>query len=256
MPKKSPRQEANESQLIAWYKWEFLRRNAEYGKDYKEFMREFGGWFRKHGYWYDQTKIFNREALQFFMEVIAPKAKTICERWQVIDPFSPKWDFEKSGSRRFKQYFVLSVPTDCSKEEAGRVWDLSGFLLPEKEFHETLLKSTRLKRGPQPDHELTVAFDLKHPLDRLLRRATDLIKTRKAVYDRMHPIVLEAAPTVRRRLDLYDVYLGVWDSREDHQTFAAIGERVFPGQVTATQRAIYSFQRANELIEGGYKELR
>jgi len=256
MPQNTPHQELKERQLIAWYKWEFLRRNAEYGRDYKEFMRDFGGWFRKHGYWYDQTKVFDREALQFFMAVIAPKAKMICERWQIIDPFSPKWDFEKSGSRRFKRYFVLSLPTNCHKEDAGRVWDLSDFLLSEKEFHKTLVKSTRPKRGPRPDHELTVEFDLRHPLDRLLRMSTDLIKTRKAVYDRMHPVVPEATPAVRRRLDLYEIYLRAWDLREDHNTFANIGQRLFPDQATATQRALDSFRRAKKLIEGGYKELR
>src|SRR5258708_1632487 len=125
MPGKSSRQEASESQLVAWYKWEFLRRNAEYGRNYKEFMLEFGSWFRKHGYWYDQTIIFNSEAFRFFAEAIAPKARKICERWQVRDPFSPKWDFEKSGSRRFKRHWKISLPTDCSKEDAGQAWDLS-----------------------------------------------------------------------------------------------------------------------------------
>jgi hypothetical protein len=256
MTRKSRLRQLNEDRLIPWYKWEFLRRNAEYGRDYQGFMREFGSWFRTHGYWYDQTRIFSREAFQFFAEVIAPKAKTICERWQIRDPFSPEWNFGRSGSRRFKRHWELFLPTDCSKGAAGKMWDLPDFLLSEKEFSTKLVKSTRPKRGPRLDHELTLVFDLRLPLDRLLHEAKDRIKTRKAVYDRMRSAVPKTTPTVRRRLDLYDVYLRVWDLRADNQTFPAIGELVFLGQATATQRATDSFQRAKELIGGRYKELR
>jgi hypothetical protein len=257
MPKKSERQRVHEDRLIAWYKWEFLRRNAVYAKDYEEFIREFGGWFRKHGYWYDQTRRYSKEAFRFFAEVIAPRAKTICERWQLTDPFSPKWNFDQeSGSRPFKRCWEISLPTVCSSSEAGQEWDLSDFLLSEDEFRKILVKSTKPQRGPRPDHELTLAVDLRKPLDRLLREVRDKIKTRKAVYDRLHPAVPELAQRARRRLDLYDVYLRVWDLRAGHQTFAAIGKLVFPDQVTAAQRAIDSYQRAKELIEGGYKELR
>jgi len=97
MPQKSQRQQASEAQLVAWYKWEFLRRNADYGRDHEEFSDEFGGWFRKHGYWYDQTRRYDKKAFSFFARVIAPKARAICERWQIRDPFSPKWDFDKES---------------------------------------------------------------------------------------------------------------------------------------------------------------
>src|SRR5713101_1815650 len=111
MPKKSPRQEAKESRIIAWYKWEFLRRNPEYREDYEGFMRHFGSWFREHGYWYDQTVTWNRKELQFFAKVIAPKVKGICERWQIREPLPPSW----SGRHYYKHPGII-VPTDCSKK--------------------------------------------------------------------------------------------------------------------------------------------
>jgi hypothetical protein len=103
---------------------------------------------------------------------------------------------------------------------------------------------------------MTLAFDLRQPLGRLFHEAKERIKTRKAVYNRMHPPAPQTAPTVRRRLDVYDVYLEVWDLRAENKTFSSIGKLVFPYDVTATQRAMDSFKRAKELIEGGYKELR
>src|SRR5205807_9738096 len=98
MPKKSNRLQTKESQLIAWYKWEFLRRNPEYRNDYEAFITEFGPWLNKHGYWYDQTITWNWQEFQFFARMIAPRAKTICERWQIRDLLPPNWTFKSSGS--------------------------------------------------------------------------------------------------------------------------------------------------------------
>lgn len=256
MPKKLSSQQTAESQLVAWYKWEFLRRNAEYGQDYEGFTKEFGSWFRKHGYWYDPTRRYDKKAFNFFAKVVAPKAKAICERWQIRDPFSPEWDFDKeTGSRRFKLHWEISLPTDCSSDDAGALWDLSDFLLTEEEFLKSLPRSTKQKSGPRPDHELTLAFDLRQPLKRLLDEAEDITRTRKAVYDRMHPVLPRKAASVRRRLDLYDTYLKVWDLRQSGNTFKAIANAVFP-YADATQRALDTYHRADELVKGGYKELR
>jgi hypothetical protein len=98
MSKKSLSQEAKEAQLVAWYKWEFLRRNIEYRDDYETFTRKYGDWFEKHGYWYDQTiSPWGPKLLRYFATVIAPKAKVICVRWQIRDLLSPDWDFTPAG---------------------------------------------------------------------------------------------------------------------------------------------------------------
>ena len=34
---------------IAYFKWEFLRRNSEYRRDYSAFDQKFGTWIREHG---------------------------------------------------------------------------------------------------------------------------------------------------------------------------------------------------------------
>jgi hypothetical protein len=54
MARKPAAVEQREKDLIAWYKWEFLRRNPEYRKDYANFIQEFGAWFLEHGAWYDR----------------------------------------------------------------------------------------------------------------------------------------------------------------------------------------------------------
>lgn len=64
MPRKPAAVEETEELLIAWYKWEFLRRNPEYRKDYESFKKEFR-LFLKHGEWYDRRTIYAGEALAF-----------------------------------------------------------------------------------------------------------------------------------------------------------------------------------------------
>jgi hypothetical protein len=261
MPKKSPQQRVDETLLIAWYKWEFLRRNVEYRKDYVEFLREFGGWFEKHGYWYDQTvEPWGKENLRFFASVIAPKARIICERWQIRDPLSPTRNFKKPGSKCYKHHREFLLPTECSKEEAGQEWDLSDFLsgchLSDEEFRKRLPASTAKAYGPEPDYHLELAIDLRLPLEPLLRQAEDRIRSRKRAFDRRHPKPPETAPTVRRRLNLYDKYLQVWDLRTQGEKFEVIGALVFPDNPRRAQRAMESFRTAKELVGGGYKELR
>ena len=224
MPKKSPHLEAKESQIVAWYKWEFLRRNVEYRKDYEEFIQEFGGWFEKRGYWYDETKEdWGPDNLQFFATVIAPKAKAICERWQTRDLFSPDWDFTLSGAYYYRPGWEVSLPTDCSKEEAGQAVDLSKFYLSEEEFRKSLQR-----RGRAPEHQLVLKFDLRRSLVSLLRQAREQISSRKAQYDRRHPQPAKIAPAVRRRLDYYKVYLEVWDRRSRYrEKYLSIGVEMF-----------------------------
>ena len=85
MPKKSRRKQIAESQRIALYKWEFLRRNVEYRKDYKEFLREFKPWLARHGYWFDETtEPWGAENLRFFATVIAPKARQLASAGRYV----------------------------------------------------------------------------------------------------------------------------------------------------------------------------
>jgi hypothetical protein len=235
MPKKSFRQKANESNLVAWYKWEFLRRNANYRKDYEAFIGEWGGWFKDHGYWYDQTaEPWGHENLRFFAAEIAPKGKVICERWNIRDPYPPEWVFNSSGAHFYKPGWNVFLPTDCPKEEAGRVWELSDFLLSDEEFNKRLPSSDSRLSGPQPDHDFEMAVDLRLPLAALLRQAKDTIASRKRVYDKHHPKLPKITRAVRLRLDRYDDYLRAWDLRKGGKTFATIGTLLFPGLSTAT----------------------
>jgi hypothetical protein len=253
MPKKSIRQREEEGRLVAWYKWEFLRRNVAYRKDYEEFIREFGGWFRKHGYWYDQTtKPWGANNLRFFAAEIAPKVRVICTKWGIREPFPPEWEFTESGMYSYSPHWSVCLPTDCDGEAAGSMWDLSFMLQSFDEFAATL---PDFGEAPQ-DCYFSPTFDLRLPLASLLREARNQITSHKAKYDRKHAKPARIAPAVRRRLDRYKVYLEVWDRKRRGEKYLSIGVDLFGDEPRVEQRAIDSFKRAQELIDGGYKELR
>jgi hypothetical protein len=258
MPKKSHWKQVEEINLVNWYKWEFLRRNPEYRKDYEEFMGRFGNWFEEHGYWYDQTTTdpWGSDNFRFFASVIAPIAKAICERWEITDPYPPDWEFTKRGVYYYKPDFEVFLPTDCPKESAGKFWDFSDLSLSIDELEKKLAEYTASQHGRPPDFQLQMTVDLRRPLKVLLYEATELLKDRKRRYDRKYPLT-KITQTVRRRLDLYDTYLKVWDFRtQDSLKLEAIGAQLFPDEPRRAQRALDSFKRAQELIDGGYKELR
>jgi hypothetical protein len=252
MPRKSLLQEAKESQLVAWYKWQFLRRNVEYRKDYEKFIRQHGRWLRKHGYWYDETiKPWGPKNLRFFATVIAPNAKHICVRWEIRDLFPPDWNFTQLGVHRYRPNWKVSLPTDCSKEEAGKGVDLSQFYLSDKEFEKSLPRYLRA-----PEHHLFLKFDLRLPLVDLLSQAKEQITSLKAQYDRRHPHPTKTSAEARRRLLLYDKYLKAWDLKENGDKLEYIGALMFSDKRSPLQSAKDACGVAQELIDGGYKKLK
>lgn len=249
MPKKPTNQDIAETALVAWYKWEFLRRNAEYKNEYYSFISKFGSWFSKHGFWYE-TRSWGRRGLKFFAKNIAPAGKAICECWQIRDPISPEWVFSKAGVC-LSSAFDIQLPTDCANP--GTLWELDCFLMSDAEFEESLPLSTFFR---PPRYELKMKFDLREPFSVLMLRAKDRISSEKKSYDRAFPPSRKLPPKVRRRLDSYDHCLKVWDLKALGNTFIEIGELLFPGQQATAQRAADIFKRAKTLINGGYKELR
>jgi len=247
----STREAIKEAQLVAWYKWEFLRRNVGYRKDYKKFIRTFGSWFETHGYWYDETIApWGPQDLRFFATVIAPKAKVICARWEIRDLFSPDWRFTPSGVYYYKPGWAAFLPTDCSKEKAGQGVDLSQFYLPDEEFENRLPTHAQA-----PKHQLVLKFDLRLPLADLLGQAKEQIWSLKLQYDCSHPQPAKTSATVRRRLGLYDKYLRAWDLKKDGAKFEYIGVVIFANKRSPLQSAKDACRTAQRLIDGGYKKL-
>ncbi len=104
---------------VHWYRWEFLRRNAEYQADYAAFMKSFGSWFGQRCYWFEDfavPAVWTSRDKNYFHKNIFPAIAELCHKWKIGDLFSPRWKFDrKSGKRRFRRE-ELYLPTGLSPE--------------------------------------------------------------------------------------------------------------------------------------------
>jgi hypothetical protein len=104
---------------VAWFKWEFLRRNREYRADHKQFIDTFGSWFRQRGFWYDHDRReeqWTKADEDHFYDIIAPAIALLCEKWKIGNLYPPKWKFDRKDGTRKIGSREISPPTGIAAE--------------------------------------------------------------------------------------------------------------------------------------------
>src|ERR1017187_3797145 len=103
---------------IAWFKWEFLRRNEDYQKDDAWFEGRFREWFRENGNWF-VTIVESPTPLakSFFRSEVVPAARMIKQRWGISEPVNPASDFNMKTGNRTKPGTHLILPTFLPPED-------------------------------------------------------------------------------------------------------------------------------------------
>lgn len=268
MPQKTDRREEMEVFQVRIFQWEFLRRNPGYRRDYDALIAKFGPWFKKNGYWYDHSKAYKPREYVFFINEICPVLKKLCRKWQISDPFCPDWTFDERGYYEYAPGWIEAVPTWETAESAGYIWDYGPIeLVPGTEKPQGFaIRFRSAKKGPdalkmpRPEKDsrnlLHVKLDTSHPTRELLKRVKRAIE----LHRRRYPAPSQSK--TRRRLDQYPLYLKVWDLRLQDKSFSEIAKQVYSREFSASssqsliQRAIDHYDRARELILGGYKDLR
>ena len=289
--------EIEERERIAWYQWEFLRRNQEYRRDYELFMAEFGDWFRKKGLWYDKSVVYEGKDWEYFCSRVCPRAQQICEKWQITDPIPPDWEFDKRTSahpyeprfapssddvgslgqvrrpkkegspratkRKVRMVYYKTVPTGASPELIAACWNPpQGTLRDLVEQEKRVVQAIRQRASSKEElyRYVGVRFDVTQSLVGQLEQAKRQIQLARRRYETLLRRGEIRKPKTRvkrrRRFDLYDKYLKIWDLRQNGLTFDQIAEQVYPGEAVARQRVWDQYKRAKELICGAYKELR
>src|SRR5450631_2839669 len=144
---------------VNWYKWEFLRRNCEYQRDYRELTERFGQWFWRRGYWYDyDRRLANWTPAdeKYFYAKIAPAIGEICQKYQIGNLFPPKWRFDKKRGTRKIGSREVGPPTGIAAELN---WDFNVMReLMEMGFTGTADSARRYQ------NLVLVEFDLNRPL--------------------------------------------------------------------------------------------
>jgi len=228
---------------IDGYKWEFLRRNQEFQRDYAAFASQFPEWITEYGGLISSTSINDPAALPIFHEHVSK----ISQRWWVMAPMDPSRSIPSQLPEDFDPpsfYKPLEV-------ESGSSWAVTQY--------------GSNVRGPFTARELrfpVFQIDIAQPLEMILAEVEFWIENSKLTYRSYIGPVPEFRRRRRARLEEYESYLKVWDLRVQGLTFEQIAFRLFPRQMknedvrdAMTKRMRSQFLRAEKLIEGEYKQI-
>jgi hypothetical protein len=235
---------------VAWYKWEFLRRNPEYHADYNKFLDTFGPWFEKRCYWYDEetrAATWTKADEDYFYAKIFPTISRLCHKWRIGNLFPPDWRFNrKTGLRRVAGDREMFPPTSIAPELN---WDLHHMSdLIEMGFTGTA------DSAHQYGNLVRIEFNLNWPMKDLVKYAKYVLGRAMENYkDELKEAGLKI-PKSRRRFEDYDLHLTVWDLREKGKSPTEIVGLV-PG-VHNIQNVQDHLKAARNMISGGYSEIR
>lgn len=207
---------------VNWYRWEFLRRNPEYQADYKNFIDKFGEWLDQNGYWFDDRRrarwAVRKE--RYFHKKIFPTLGALCEKWQVLNLFSPTWSFDRrTGLHRFRSGTV-EIPTITAP---GWNWD--------RQLFKNLVKLGFVGTADlakRHGNVLLAEFDLNWPMKDLLDYARRVLAYANENYTKELRGRGLKVPSGRRRLQDYDTHLKVFDLNKLGKSPMEIARLVFP----------------------------
>lgn len=191
---------------VCYYKWEFLRRNPEYRRDYKEFLEL----CRKEGR--DPKNILTR----YEFPVKAPEEQ-IRPKYGIAfleDP-NKKIPLDKIEKNPFWPFFEnrgLKKPT----------WP--SILNPLYPKGEPVIRTYAGSYEDKVQALLNMIVDLTYPKAEIMARVKklvdDAIEERKKLGLDIHKS--------RKRFTIYDQYLKIWDLRKSGLTLKGIAAKVFP----------------------------
>jgi len=233
---------------IAWYKWEFLRRNSDYRADYASFIGKFGPWFESKGFWYniDRRRRWTAADERAFRTRIAPVIVRLCKRWKIGDLFPPEWRFNKdTGFRRVGKQNVF-LPTSISYDDHN--WNPA----IQKSIEGLGFRGSG-DSALHYRHLLLVEFNLNWPLTDLLKYAETMLGLAKNNWNGQRGTNKAA----RRRIEDYDNHLKIWDLRSKRNSVTDIAQAIFPTEqrVNALQKVRDHLKAAKKMIDGQYAEI-
>ena len=230
-----------------FYRWEFLRRNPQYCKDYNEFMGCFGAWLLKRkGRWphdEDDRANWTKSEKRHFQTKIAPALNRLRRKWHVSDLFPP--DFGWEDWQAIKGDEGATFPPDrFSDIRTTRELKRKGFM--RTSF------STR-----HYEHLLLIQVDLNSPMKDLLEHTRKMLRYAQNNYRREMEARGVRLSKSRRRLEDYDLHLKTWDLKKEGKRNTEIARLVFPS--LSVQSALYKvrdhLKAADKLIAGHYREI-
>jgi hypothetical protein len=237
---------------VAWYRWEFLRRNPEYRADHQKFIKRFGTWLKRRLFWYDveSRECWTESDKQHYRNEILPILGALCEKWKVTMLVPPGWQFDpKTGMRKVGRYMV-EIPTIIAP---GWEWDPATFkTLRTLGFLGTGDLATRYQGV------VLAEFDLNWPMKDLLGYAKRVLAYARENYEKESRQRGVKIPSGRRRIQEYAQYLEIWDLKQEGKKPGDLAKLLFPNEDLegALQKVRDRLKAAQRLVSGHPQEIR
>jgi hypothetical protein len=239
--------------VTAIFRWEFLRRNLDYRADYNGFIGSFGDWLKDKGDWGNSETRANwtKSDQKYFHTEIEPVLNKLCQKWAVFDLFPPElgqeeWTQGHESGQDGRDFPPTWVSTDGN-------WDSRSIRELKRMGFEGTGTSTR-----KYQNLLLMQVDLNSPMKDLLNHVGGILRLAKDSYRQEMDKLGVKPPQRRRRFEHYDLYLKVWDLKQEGKRRAEIARLVFPhcSLESGLNRVRDHLKAANKLISGQFKEIR
>ena len=220
------------------YRWEFLRRNEGYRKDYKEVEK----FFRE-----------NDLNLDHYWIILPRVPVDICTKWDLNHPVDP--------SRSYDEYYLEALRSEAVDSLHGKLaptrddpvskvgaLDFFRFKGLEPEAIEDELMKEFLKTK-----KYMIEINLRHSKTKIIEAVKQLIDDKLSLLEHEGALEKDDKYSSKKRYDNYDYYLAVYDLKEAGRSWSQVREalRVKGIKTAEIQTARDYYKAAKKLVTMG-----
>ena len=218
--------------LCLKYRWEFLRRNKEYQKDYR--------------YITINLKVADIIRNQYPKHLVN-EALSILSKWDLLNPIPPGLSFNAllESDKKLKSFHMDSLFVN---DFAIDMYD-SPDSLSQKDLY---IKGSLVR----------IYVNMRFPKEKILDEFELLVDKWQKPLKKMMKKVFHDKPEKRLQINQYEKYLKVYDSHRKGMSMSQLAKKFYPGYIEssgkdyAERKILRDINGCLRLIHGGYKQIR
>lgn len=222
----------NREKLCLKYRWEFLRRNKEYQKDYR--------------YITINLKVADIIRNQYPKRLV-DEALSILSKWDLLNPIPPGLSFNDllESDKKLKSFHMDSLSVN---DFAIDIYDSPDSLSPKDLY----IKGSLVR----------IYVNMRFPKEKILDEFELLVDKWQKPLKKMLKKLPHSKPEKRLQLNQYEKYLKVYDHYKKGISMAKLAKKFYPGYVEssgkdyAERKVLRDLNGCLRLIHGGYKQIR
>lgn len=205
--------------VIRHFRWEFLRRGRAYREDVDDLSRKFTREFpTKTAFWYLQ--LIGRR----LPEPLEKRIGALRRKWDVSAILPYEWRFDSNGRYEYRPGFFAELPASYWQISTGYVNRMDNAEDYAYFNGDTAIDFEEWMRELYLNLHVSVAGPIRATLDEIERE----IRQARVRFREKYSQLPRGGNKSRMRLNEYDLYLKVWDLRQERKTYRQISETLYP----------------------------